>query len=219
MISFSLFYYTTNADYPGIIKKVFSDGIINLDVSGCAKQTINGTKQLTKPEYAIYPHDTEYDWCSNCGKTYEEHPWMIFSMKNKKFKFDSYFVRCGCCYHGCCCEDGAYCVSCCLYSWSLQVSDDNKTWTEVHRVDRDDNMRHCNEKSYKLDKEYRVRYVRITQNEPCPSMPPCMSLNKIDFFGDVEADDTDSNENYGSPDDDEDVSIIGHISRNARIIA
>lgn len=200
----------------GIFSKVFNDNIIVLDVSGSSKQRINGTKQLTKPEYAIYPWDKRYDWCSNCLRNYEEHPWITFSMKNRKFKFNGYFVRCGCCYDLCCCEDEDYgCFDCCLYSWSLQISDDNKTWTEVHRVEKDFEMKHCNEKTYKLDKEYTAKYVRLIQNERCPGYPPCIAINKIDLFGDVLNDDGSSEDFVSYHDDDEDVSIIGHISKNS----
>lgn len=204
----------------GIFAKHYHDKVVVIDASGSSQQYINGSLQLTKPEYAVYPWDKRYDWCSNCGTTYEEHPWITFSLSNKKIKLNGYFVRSGCCYYSdCCCNDGKYyCVDCCMYSWSLQVSDDNKTWTEVHKVEKDRSMRRCKEQTYKLDKEYTAKYVRLIQNEPCPGDPPCIAINKFDLLGEVIGDDYSSDDFISFHDDDDDVSIIGHISKNGRII-
>ena len=74
-------------------------------------------------------------------------------------------------------------------------------------------MRRCNEKTYDLDSSYEARFVRVIQNEPCPGNPPCIAINKFEIFGDVLTDD--SQEDFVSfHDDDDDVSIIGHISKN-----
>lgn len=203
---------------PGIFKKVFDSNILKIDVSGSSKQYINGSIQMTKPEYAVYPFDKSYDWCSNCGKTYDEHPFIIFSLSSKKFKFNSYFVRCGCCYNGCCCEEYGYTVHCCLYSWSLQISDDNKTWTTVHNVEKDRQMRDCNEKTFDLDKYYTAKYVRLIQDEHCPGYPPCIAINKFELYGDTVNSETDESDEFVSyHDDDDDVSIIGHISKNGNV--
>ncbi|EAX88559.1 hypothetical protein TVAG_409110 [Trichomonas vaginalis G3] len=77
-------------------------------------------------------------------------------------------------------------------------------------------MRYCNEKEYNLDKYYTGRYLRIIQNEACPGNPPCIALNKLEFFGEVLNDDySQVEEDFVSyHDDDDDVSIIGHISKN-----
>ena len=152
----------------GIFQKHYNEGDIIVTASGSSKQQINDTDQLTKPEYAIYPWEKKYDWCSQISHSYEDHPYIVFAMKSKKFKFNGYFVRCGCCYDGCCCDDDYYhyCLDCCLYSWSLQISDDNKTWKTIHQVEKDDSMRICSEKEYHLDKEYISRYVRLIQDKP-----------------------------------------------------
>ncbi|EAX95764.1 hypothetical protein TVAG_036970 [Trichomonas vaginalis G3] len=191
-----------------------------IDVSGSSKQYINGSKQLTKSEYAIYPWDKVYDWCSNCGNSNDDHPWISFSVKAKKIKFNGYFIRCGCCYYDlCCCEDEQRrCFECCLYSWSLQISDDNKTWKEVHKM-KDEGMRRCNEKTYKLDQTYEARYVRLIQNENCPGEPPCIAINKFELYGSLVGDDGryDDDNFVSFHDDDDDVSIIGHISKNGNV--
>lgn len=213
----SLFLLSITSKTNGIFEKVFNDNIIVLDVSGSSKQRINGTMQNTKPEYAIYPWNKGYDWCSNCPKTYEEHPWIVFSLAKRKIKFNGYFVRAGCCYADrCCCDEASYYIDCCLYSWKLQISEDNKTWTDVHKIEKDDDMRLCNEKTYKLDKEYTSKYVRLIQTDACPGNPPCLALNRFDLLGDVINDDGLSDGFVSFHDDDDDVSIIGHISKNAK---
>lgn len=198
----------------GIFAKYYNENSIIVEASGSSKQHFNGSKQFTKPEFSIIPWEKTYDWCSNIGRSYDVHPWIIFSLKNKKIKFDSYYIRCGCCYADCCCDDEYYgCYNCCLYSWSLQVSNDNKTWADAHRVEKDKTMRNCNEKSFKLDKEYEAKYVRLIQNEPCPGYPPCIAINKFELYGDVITEE--ESDFISFHDDDEDISIIGHISKNA----
>ena len=219
MFSFLLLSFISCNEKEKIFKQVYNNKIIVLDASGSSKQDINGSLQMTKPEYAIYPWNKRYDWCSNCGKTYSDHPYLTFSLKNKKFKVSGYFLRAGCCYSRCCCEDNGYCVHCCPFSWALQISNDNKTWTDIHKIEKDYEMRYCKEKSYNFDKTYEAKYIRLIQTEACPGDPPCIALNQIEFFGSViDEGIQDDEENFVSyHDDDDDVSIIGHISKNGNV--
>ncbi|EAX96411.1 hypothetical protein TVAG_493530 [Trichomonas vaginalis G3] len=202
----------------GTFYYVFDDKIVNVEASGSSKQYHNGSSQYMKPEYSIYPWDKHYDWCSNCEETYDIHPWITFSLQTKKLKFDSYFIRAGCCREDCCCENEihGYCVECCLYSWSLQISNDNETWAEIHKVVKDEELRRCNEKTYKLDRMYEAKFVRLIQNEACPEDPPCIAINKFEFIGERFDDQMDPLEKrfIGKEEDNEDISIIGQISRN-----
>lgn len=200
----------------GIFSKHFSENTVIIEASGSSKQEINGSLQLTKPEYSIYPYDKRYDWCSECGKSYDVHPWIAYSLKSKSIKISGYFVRAGCCYYGCCCEDYGYCVHCCMYSWSFLISNDNQTWTEIHRIDKDLDMRDCKERTYMFDKEYTAKYIKIVQNEPCPGDPPCLAINRLEIFGESIHDDRSDEDFVSFHDDDEDVSIIGHISKNGK---
>lgn len=217
ILLFSVFSHAQIAN--GIFSKTFNDNIINIDVSGSSKQDINGSRQMTKPEYAIYPFDKRYDWCSNCFRSYDEHPWITFSLKSKKVKITGYFVRAGCCYTGCCCDDETYnyCVDCCMYSWSLQVSDDNKTWTIVHKIEQDYSMKFCKEATYNFDKAYTATYVRLIQDEACPGWPPCLAINRMELLGEVLNDDQSADDFVSFHDDDDDVSIIGHLSKSGNI--
>lgn len=202
----------------GILKQSYSRGIIEYSVSGSSSQRINGTIQTTKPEYAFDQIDKNYDWCSNCGLKRNDFPWIILSLKNMKMKIKSYYLKSGCCTAEarCCCYGAEYCLRCCLYSWALQISEDNKTWETVHEIKKDREMEYCAERSYDLDKPYTTRYIRLIQTEACPGDPPCIAINKIEFFGDVCHDDgsIESNEFISYHDDDDDISIIGHISKN-----
>lgn len=212
---FSSFVFSNEVE--GIFSRNFNKNNIIIHSSGSALQRINGTKQLTKPEYSIYPFTKNYDWCSNIVSEYDHPPWITYSIRNKKFKFDSYFVRCSCYYNSCCCSGETHsCFDCCLYSWSLQISDDNITWNEIHKIEKDSSMRRCNEKKYDLDKTYTAKYVRIIQNHPCPGNPMCIAINRFELFGET-VDDADLQQDFVSfHDDDEDISIIGHISKNFR---
>lgn len=204
-----------------IFKSAIKEGIIQYTASGSSKQRINGSFELTKPEYAFDQIDKTYDWCSNCGASSTDFPWIQFSLTKRKIELTSYYIKSGCCssYYRCCCEDkGHRCCECCLYSWQLQISDDNKTWTPVHSVEKDYSMRRCRDKKYTLDSTYTTRFVRLIQTEACPGDPPCIALNKIELYGKIINDDgsVPIEEDFVSyhDDDDSDVSIIGHISRN-----
>ncbi|EAY01409.1 hypothetical protein TVAG_230130 [Trichomonas vaginalis G3] len=197
-----------------IFKHAYKNNIIEVSVSGSSSQYINGSRQLTKPEYAFDQIDKKYDWCSNCGRTQDDHPWAVYSIKNKNVKINGYYLKSGCCYadQECCCFDDRYCCECCLYSWSLQISNDNKTWKTVHKVEKDIEMSRCKEKTYKFSETYNTKYVRLIQDESCPGDPPCIALNKIELLGQIENEDGiifDDQEN-----EEDDVSIIGHISKN-----
>lgn len=211
--------YSLTAITNGIFEKVYHDKIIIVDASGSSRQHINGSMQLTKPEYSIYPWNKAYDWCSNCLRSYDEHPWITFSLDQRRIRLTGYFIRAGCCYYDrCCCDDGRYyCAKCCLYSWSLQISEDNKTWTSIHTIEKDDAMRRCAERTYKFEKEYTARFIRLIQNEPCPGDPPCISLNRFDLYGEITGVEPIADDFVSFHDDDDDVSIIGHISKNRKV--
>lgn len=199
-----------------ILKIGYNDKILRYSASGSSKQRINGSRQMTKPEYAFDQVDKRYDWCSNCGVTDTDFPWITFSLENRRIRLSSYFIKAGCCYDGCCCAEAGYCVHCCLYSWSLQVSNDNKTWTEAHKVEKDRTLEYCAEKTFTLDKAYDAKYVRLIQTEACPGDPPCIALNKIELYGDILGDSPDD-DFVSYHDDDDDISIIGHISHQGNV--
>ncbi|KAI5496351.1 galactose-binding domain-like family, partial [Trichomonas vaginalis G3] len=173
-------------DSNSIFKNVYKQNLIETYVSGSASQYINGSIQITKPEYTYDQVEKRYDWCSNIGKTQTDYPWIIYTIKNRIINLKGYYLKSGCCDDGntCCCyDDNEYCCFCCMYSWSLQVSNDNKTWKTVHKVEKDEEMKICKEKTYHFSETYSAKYVRLIQDEACPQERPCMAINKLELLG------------------------------------
>ena len=107
--------------------------------------------------HQTYPNHTlvstpETDWCSTIAPNNNEKPYITYSLRNKIMKINGYSVRNGCCRHRCCCLDDNkplddYC--CCeLYSFSLQGSNDNQTWTVLHKVEKESRIRYCESCKY-----------------------------------------------------------------------
>lgn len=220
MIILFILSYITEYDNESIIKHLDYNNDIIVRASGSSQQDINGSKQMTKPEYAFYPFNKKYDWCSNCLSAHlNMKPWIQFELKDKVMEIDKYLIRAGCCNAGCCCQTVSYCSICCLYSWSLSLSLDNETWIEVHNVTKEQKMEYCTEKVYKLDKPYQARYAMVMQTTPCVGQPYCLGINKVDFYGHIVGENDNEapvhEEEFVSfhDDDDPEVSIIGHISK------
>lgn len=203
-------------DSNSILKNAYHKGMVECSVSGSSSQYINGTIQKTKPEYAFNQMEKKYDWCSECGRKSTDHTWITLSIKNSNMRLNGYYIKAGCCGEsgsdGCCCYDIEYCCRCCLYSWSFQISNDNVTWKTVHSVEKDMEMVYCKDKTYKFSESYNTRYIRLIQDEACPGDPPCIAINKIELIGTIDGEVSYEAHNFESEDDD--VSIIGHISKN-----
>lgn len=196
-----------------ILRNALKQNLIECKVSGSSSQHINGTRQLTKPEYAFDQIDKPYDWCSNCVHSMKEHPYIILSIKNRRIRLNGYFLKSGCCMHdGCCCMDeGTMWCECCLFSWSFQISNDGMIWKTVHKVERDHDMRHCCEKTFMLNETYYTQYVRLIHDESCPGDTNCLAINKIELIGTIENSDATLFKSVIDT-EDEDVSIIGRIA-------
>ncbi|EAY07393.1 hypothetical protein TVAG_205010 [Trichomonas vaginalis G3] len=203
-------------DNNAILKRAYREKAIEFYASGVSSQRINGTIQPTKPEYAFDQIDKRYDWCSNCGKHQKDFPWIIFSIKNHIMNLEGYFLKAGCCYDGCCCYDESKrCCECCLFSWSFQISNDNITWKTIHKVERDYELHHCREKTFKFTEVHKAKFARLIQDETCYGDPPCIALNKIELIGNYEGGMPIVNDPGEIENDEDDVSIIGHISKNS----
>ena len=74
-------------------------------------------------------------------------------------------------------------------------------------------MRRCRDKTYKFSETHRAKFIRLIQDEACYDDPPCIAINKIDFIGQIYEDGVPLDD-YGMDNEDEDVSIIGHISKS-----
>ena len=155
-----------------------------------------------------------YDWCSEYEDDPNTHPWISYYLKSKRFEITGYYLRTGGCPHGTCyVYTEKTCANCFLFSWSLQISEDNINWTEIHNVSRDYEIVRCGEKIYKFDKKYSTKYIRFMQTEPFPGGLNCMALNSLDFYGTTSPDLV-----FEESDQDiDDVSIIGRMPKNRQM--
>lgn len=183
---------------------VSASGSIGLYVKGKCIQTFpNQTLEA----------DEDTEWCSNIARGSSDKPWITYSLRNRKMKVSSFAIRNGCCLHDCCCFDDNDLIDgvcCCrLYSFSLQGSNDNVTWTVLHIVDKDQYIRRCETKMYELNTKESYQYIRIVEEEPLPGCKFCMQINQIELYGD-------SYEmlDYQTEDNDESVSIIGKVRKD-----
>ena len=180
----------------------------------------DGKCQKTSPNMTLGKDDMLVDWCSNVVKKDENvntKPWISYRIKNKRIRANGYAIRSGCCYYGCCCiDDDTFVdnVCCCsLFSFSLQISDDNKTWKTIHSVEEDQKLLDCTNRVYKFNKVEEFTFVRLMLDKPRPYCENCFALNKFELYGEA----IKGNSAYFSDSDDENdesVSIIGKIKKD-----
>ena len=190
--------------------------LVQVESSGSLGYYYQGKCHMTTPNMTLVP-DEKIEWCSNIAKSKNDTPWISYSLKNKQMKITGYSLRNGCCYYECCCcdnsgdIDGHFCC-CDLYSFSLHGSNDNKTWEIIHSVKAVKDFYLCKFNTYEFSITKSYRYIKLVQDEPYPNCLHCMSINQIEFYGEV----VNSLFDYDVSDDDNDepVSIIGKINRN-----
>jgi hypothetical protein len=129
-----------------------------------------------------------------------------------------YSLRSGCCFfYDWCCDDNGEIVDydcCCrIYSVSLQGSNDNVTWTVLHKIEKDERFDSCIDKTFNIQETQSYRYVRLVQEEPAPGCRYCMCLNQVEFYGKVSGIDVEDAEEEI---EEEPVSIIGKIKKEGR---
>ena len=198
-----------------ILTKMGNINDLNIEASGSLGLFINNKCVMTHTNSTVI-EDKKLDWCSNVGKNGESKPWITYSVKGKAMKLTGYSVRNGCCYYACCClddgkvYDGAdYC--CMLFSFSLQGSNDNKTWTILHKAEKVEKFYPCVYKTFEFDTKTSYKYVRFVQEKEYPGCLYCMQVNQIDFYGEL----VNSAGYFGDEEEnDESVSIIGKIRNN-----
>ena len=171
-----------------------------------------------------YPNQTligeaHLDWCSNLMKSTNDSPWISYHLPNKAMKIRGFSVRNGCCYDDIfmCCRDpqsgaDSYLDCCCrLYSFSLQGSNDNKTWKTIHQIVKDNRFRWCELNTYEFDLSESFNIVRFVMDEGYPGCPKCLQINQIELYGERVNSDFDSYEN--EEDNEESISIIGRVNK------
>ena len=163
--------------------------------------------------------DEELDWCSNIAKTTNDLPWISFHLLNKGMKIRGYSIRNGCCHKECCCDpetDTDFDAFCCcrLYRFSLQGSNDNKTWKTIHKVEKDPKFHLCQYKTYDFDLSESFNIVRFIMEEEYPHCPKCLQINQIELYGETVSSTFFPNEEYNENDEnDESISIIGRVHK------
>ena len=185
---------------------------VNVESSGSSGFYYDGKCHLTAPNETLNS-DKKRDWCSNIAKGENDKPWIEYSLKNKAMKLTGYSLRSGCCFYDCCCvDDNDILFHCCceLYSFSLQASNDNRTWKTIHKVEKDQEFYICLFKTYEFAKTEAFKYVRIVQDESVPGCRFCMALNQVELYGEAV-------DSYGEEqeENEESVSIIGKVKRDS----
>ena len=168
--------------------------------------------------HRTYPNNTLFsdpksDWCSNIADS-NSKPWVLYNIKNKGMKLNGYAIRNGCCnYYYCCCSDDGklidYECCCALYSFSLHGSNDNITWSQIHKVEKDKYIRYCEIKTYEFPQTESYNYIKFVLDEPWPGCQNCMQLNQIELYGDLVDSTYFASDVYD--DSDESISIIGKV--------
>ena len=177
--------------------------------SGSIGQYYDGKCNPTLPEHSVDSVTRKSDWCSNVNKSSSDHPWLVLHIPHKSIKLSGYALRTGCCYYDCCCiNDNQYVYCCCaLFSWSVQGSHDNKTWTTIHKITKDKDLHYCSNRFFDTNTEESYEYIRLIQDEPWPGCPMCICINKFEIYGST----TESHTLYFHEENEDSVSIIGKL--------
>ena len=189
-----------NKQFNGVFKNTYNPA----DVSAVASSSIEcyfsslGKDILTNPVSVIDPEDN-LEWCSKVNESKNDYPWIEVIFHNKKLSMTGYSVKSGCCYANDCC--------CMIYSWSLLGSNDNKTWTKLHSVAKNKELRRCRNESFSFNEKGSFSMFKFIQDEPEPECWYCLNLNRLEFYGTL-------NEGAGEEIANEDeVSIIGRVKK------
>jgi hypothetical protein len=182
---------------------------VHVSISGLIGQWYNGKCNPTIPEHVTDSIERKTDWCSNINKSKTDYPWLSFNLHGKSISLTGYSLRMGCCYYrGCCLDDNSYIDCCLLYSWSLQGSHDNTTWTDLHKIEKDLDFYYCQNRIYETKSES-YEYIRLLQTEVPSWCPFCICLNKLELYGSASA----ISSSPFSSDNDDSISIIGKLSK------
>jgi hypothetical protein len=191
--------------------------LIEVKTSGSIGLYYGGKCHKTYGNNTISPEE-EDEWCSNIVRDKGGNPWIAYSIKGKQMKVSKYAVRNGCCKHVCCCDDDISITeeTCCcmLYSYSLLASNDNITWTTLHKVEKDMSFDFCGTKEFELNEVSKpFTFIKFQMDQEYPGCLICMQINQIELYGNVVSSGfTQFGENYD--DDEESISIIGRIRRD-----
>ena len=218
---FCMFLFLSFIAFPERKDAIFSnlrhDESVLVRASGSIGVYVEKKCVLTSPNASL-SSISKNDWCSNIAKNNNDKPWISFSLPNKAFQLTGYSVRNGCCYYTCCCLDDSTILKnsgcCCrLYSFSLQGSNDNKTWTILHNVEKAEKFYFCTFRTYEIESLQTYKYIRFVQEAEYPNCPFCMQINQIELYGTTV---TSFDSFLNDENDEESVSIIGKINHKVQ---
>ena len=197
--------------FPESSNALFKNNKVNVEASGSLGYYDGRKCHQTYPNQTLIG-DPKIEWCSNLAKDKSDKPWIQYSLENKKMSINGYSLRSGCCYYACCCADDNTIfddVCCCrLYSFSLQASNDNRTWKVLHKVEKKNDFGYCKIEKYEFSETEPFTYFRLVQDEEFPYCPFCMQINQVELYGRT----VDSYYSQTLSDaEDESVSIIGKV--------
>ena len=196
-----------NEKFEGFFYHTYKESIASIECSGSNQFWNRSLKRdiLTNPNFAINPEENNLEWCSNFNKTKTDYPWLMFNFGKQKFNVIGYSLKLGCCdYFSCCCL---------LYSWSLEGSNDNKTWTKIHQLEKQSDFDFGDVRSFKVDNLNKFyQYIRLKQDQPHPSCWYCIGLARMEIYGDLLTDEY--SEMGDDINDNDEVSIIGKVTKH-----
>ena len=206
MLNFLVFLrsFPFNDKFNGVFKKTYKEGRIKIDASGSRICWVSDFSDdvMTKPENCVDP-ESKIQWCSSFDSRRVKKQWISFTFEGAKLNLQGYSLHAGCCSaYRCCCK---------IYSWSIQGSNDNVTWTTLDKVEKDEELFDCANKSFPVKSNGNsYKTIRLIQDESEKGCPTCIDLTKIEIYGDL------NDENYIPDDleDNEEVSIIGKVTNN-----
>ena len=201
LISLLIREFPFNDRFDGVFKNTYNNKDVSVEASGSSRCYFYSLDRdvLTKPESVIDPED-QLEWCSNLNKSKNDHPWLTVVFNDRKLTASGYSLKAGCCenVNGCCCIP---------YSWSILGSNDNKTWTKLHSVEKNKELKYCKEGSFRIDKKGSFSMFKLIQDEPEPDCWYCIALSKLEFYG------TFSGGKFDEITSEDEVSIIGRLKK------
>ena len=194
-----------NENFRGILHDRYKDGVVSVSASGSyyVYSQAKMSDVESKPENCVDPN-AELEWCSNYDHKKEMKPWLLLTFNKSKVKLDGYSLGSGCCvYSTCCCK---------MYTWQLQGSNDNETWDILHNDKNNNEFGFCLNKEFKIESNKWYKMIKLIQLDAENNCPTCISLRKIELFGEIESDEAWQNVEDA---DENEVSIIGKVKKSS----
>ena len=202
--------FSFNENFNGVFKSLYEQNVATFEASGsryCWDKTLR-KDIISKPEYCIDPK-SDHQWCSNFDWKKQMFPYIQINFKNSRLALTGYSLQAGCCEYsdGCCCTP---------FSWDVTGSNDNKTWTLIHRIEKNEILTNCANQSFQIpSKSKPFRTIRLQQTDVINGCPTCIDLVRFEVYGDFEGSDYSFQEYIDEIDSEDEVSIIGKISHGS----